>query len=150
AVWDLAQGRELRRFKGFDAEVTSLAFAPDGRRLVSGLADSTLLIWDIGAPKAPKTGKLAAEALSKAWDDLAGSDGPRAFQAQWALVTVPDATLALFQKHLKPAQPADPRRLQTLIDNLDSPQFTVRSAANKELEQLGHLAAGGLRQALAK
>ncbi len=149
-VWDLAHGRELRRFKGFDAEVSWLAFAPDGRRLVSGLADSTLLIWDVGAPPTPQTGKLAAEALAKAWDELAGNDAPRAFRARWALVSAPDAALALFQKHLKPTRPADPGRLQKLIDDLESQQFPVRSAANKELEDLGELAAGALRQALAK
>jgi hypothetical protein len=148
-VWDLAQGRELRRFKGFDAGVSWLAFAPDGRRLVSGLYDSTLLIWDVGAP-APSTDKLGAEALAKAWDDLAGSDAPRAFRARWALGSVPDATLTLVQKHIKPAQPADPRLLQKLIVDLESQQFSVRNAANKELEELGDLAAAALRKAGAK
>src|SRR5207245_1578355 len=44
-VWDLCRGREARRFKGYDAEVTWLAFSPDGRRLVSGQDDSTMLVW---------------------------------------------------------------------------------------------------------
>ena len=72
-VWDLAQGREWRHFKGADAEVSWLAFTPDGRRLVSGLADSTLLIWEVGAQR-PREQQLAADALAKAWDDLAGND----------------------------------------------------------------------------
>lgn len=148
-VWDLAQGRELRRFKDFDAGVTWLAFTPDGRRLVSGLADSTLLVWDIGAAT-PPSGKLGAEALARAWDDLAARDAPRAFQARWARGSAPDAALALFQKHLKQVRPADPRQLQKLIDDLESEEFPVRSAASKELEELGDLAAGALRQALAK
>jgi WD40 repeat protein len=149
-ICDLFQGGELRRFKGLDSEVTWLAFAPDGRRLVSGLADSTLLIWDVGAPAAPRTGKLAAEAVAKAWDDLAGSDAARAFQARWAFVRAPDTALAHIQKHLKPARPADPKRLQKLVADLDSQQFPVRSAATKELEDLGQLAAGALRQVLTK
>jgi len=65
-------------------------------------------------------------------------------------VSVPDATLALFEKQLKPVRSADPQRLQKLIDDLESQQFPVRTAANKELEELGGLAAGALRQALAK
>jgi RNA polymerase sigma factor (sigma-70 family) len=36
-LWDLTIGKELHRFKGFDSSVTSLAFSPDSRRLVSGL-----------------------------------------------------------------------------------------------------------------
>lgn len=149
-VWDLAQHRVVRRFKGFDAEVTWLAFAPEGRRLVSGLADSTLLIWEVGAPEAPPTTKLGAEALAKAWDDLAGSDAPRAFRARWELANEPKATLTLFQKHLKSAPPSDARRLQKLIDDLDSQLFPVRTAANRELEELGDLAAGALRQVTTK
>jgi WD40 repeat protein len=149
-IWDLFQGGELRRFKGLDSVVTWLAFAPDGRRLVSGQADSTLLIWYVGARATPHAGKLAVEAVAKAWDDLAGSDAALAFQARWALVRVPDTTLAHFQKHLKPARPADPKHLQKLIADLDSQQFPVRSAANKELEELGDLAAGALRQVQTK
>ena len=149
-VWNLAQGREVRRFKDLDAEITSLAFTPDSQRLVSGLADSTLLIWDATDPAPPKAAKLTADAIAKAWDDLAGADAPRAFRAQGVLVSDPDATLALFQKQLKPVRPADVRRLQKLIDDLESQQFPVRNAANKELEDLGGLAAARLRQALSK
>ena len=88
--------------------------------------------------------------MAKAWDDLAGSDAARAFRAQWALVSMPEATLTLFQKHLKPALPVDPQRLQKLLEDLESQKFPVRNAANKELEELGALATGALRQALAK
>jgi WD40 repeat protein len=151
-VWNLAQGREVRRFKDLDAEVTSLAFTPDSQRLVSGHADSTLLVWDATDPAPPKAAKLTADGLAKAWDDLAGAGAaaPRAFRARGALVSDPVATLALFHKQLKPVRPADPRRVQKLIDDLESQQFAVRNAANKELEELGGLAAGALRQALAK
>src|SRR5260370_13837760 len=71
-IYDLAAGRELRRFKDFDAEVTSLAFSPDGRRLLSGLADSTLLLWDLNPPGTAKIGKITAEEASQARSDLAG------------------------------------------------------------------------------
>src|SRR5262249_22321118 len=59
-IYDLAAGRDLRHFKDFGAEVTWLSFSPDGRRLVSGLQDSTLLIWDVGSLPTPK-GKLGTE-----------------------------------------------------------------------------------------
>jgi WD40 repeat protein len=149
-VWDLAQHRELRRFKGFDSEVTSLAFAPNRRQIVSGLADSTFLIWDVGTPAMPETGKLGAKEMAKSWDDLAGNDAPQAFRARWTLASASDATLALFRTRLKPAQPADSGRLQKLVEDLDSQQFAVRNAANKELEGLGDLAADALRQVVEK
>jgi hypothetical protein len=148
-VWDLVHACEVVRFKGHDAEVTWLTFTPNGRRLISGLADSTFLVWDVEPPK-PENDKPDADAVTKAWDDLAGSDAARAFRARWALVSAPDTTLAHFQKHLKPTQPADPKILQKLIGDLDSQQFAIRNAANKELEELGDLASGALRQHLKK
>jgi RNA polymerase sigma factor (sigma-70 family) len=43
-VWDLWRGKEWQRFSGFDAEAATLAFSPDGKHLVSGLTNSTLLV----------------------------------------------------------------------------------------------------------
>ena len=149
-IYDLAAGRELRRFKDFDAEVTSLAFSPDGRRLVSGLADSTLLIWDVNPPAIPKNGKITAEMVAQAWSDLAGSDGSRAFRARWALAAAPETALSLLQKRLQPVQPAVSKRLRKLITDLNSERFIVRQQAQKELEAIGELAAPALKQALAE
>jgi WD40 repeat protein len=37
----------LARWEGHDADVTALAFRPDGRTLVSGAADGMLKLWDL-------------------------------------------------------------------------------------------------------
>jgi WD40 repeat protein len=34
-------------FEGHEAEVTSIAFSPDGARIVSGSLDTTTRIWDV-------------------------------------------------------------------------------------------------------
>ena len=149
-VWDLAQGREWRRFKEFDGEVTWLAFSPDGRRLVSGHADSTLLVWDVPAAAPVRNDKLPPETLSKAWADLAGGDAPSAFRARWTLSGAQEAALPLLAKHLQPARPADRKPLEKLLAELDSDQFETRTAAQKELEKLGELATPALRDMLAK
>jgi WD40 repeat protein len=149
-VYNLAAGREVRRFKHIGAEVTCLTFSPDGRRLVSGLADSTLLIWDVATPALEKKSKLGAEAAAQAWTDLAGKDAPRAFRARWALVAAPETAVPLLQKRLQPVQPADSKRLRRLIANLDDKRFPVRQEAQRELEEIGELAAPALKQALAK
>jgi RNA polymerase sigma factor (sigma-70 family) len=44
---DAATGREVRKIEGFKGTVRSLAFMPDGKRLVSGMSDSSALIWDL-------------------------------------------------------------------------------------------------------
>ncbi len=46
-VWDLKTGKEINQFEGHRAEVTSLAFSPDNKRLVSASKDSTALVWDL-------------------------------------------------------------------------------------------------------
>jgi hypothetical protein len=147
-VWDLRHGREWRRFKGFDAEVIDLTFSPDGRQLISGLSDSTLLIWDVGR-RDTSTSKLDAERLTKVWADLAGADAPRAFRARGTLAAAPEETVLFLKEHLHPAQSADAEHLRHLLTDLASDEFTVREKARKALEELGDLAEPALRQTLA-
>ena len=47
AVWSVARGEQVRVIEGFRGSVCSLAFLPDGKRLVSGMDDTTALVWDL-------------------------------------------------------------------------------------------------------
>src|SRR5262249_7931283 len=46
-VWDRQTWRKVNAFRGHTDEVATLAFSPDGRRLVSGGKDSTIKVWDL-------------------------------------------------------------------------------------------------------
>jgi WD40 repeat protein/serine/threonine protein kinase len=46
AVWDATSGEQLLTPKGDTGGVWSVAFSPDGKRIVSGNTDRTLKVWD--------------------------------------------------------------------------------------------------------
>lgn len=46
-IWNLSQKRISQVFQGHKSEIYSLAFSPDGRRLVSGSGDKTARMWDL-------------------------------------------------------------------------------------------------------
>jgi WD40 repeat protein len=52
-----ATGEELVSFRGFDSQVTTLAFSADNKLLLTGMFDTTALIWDIFAAPGGKAGK---------------------------------------------------------------------------------------------
>ncbi len=68
-LWDVATGRELRRFIGHANWVTSVAFSPDGRFALSGSQNNTMKLWDVATGKELRsfsghTGNVASVAFS--------------------------------------------------------------------------------------
>ena len=45
-VWDLTTGQETLTLTGHTTAVASLAFSPDGHRLITASTDMTVRIWD--------------------------------------------------------------------------------------------------------
>jgi RNA polymerase sigma factor (sigma-70 family) len=151
-LWELASGREVLRrprpepFHSIfrNAFASSLAFAPDGRHLVTGLPDSTVLLWDLAPPHDPKP-----RVLDHLWADLAGDDGPQSYAAIWALSRGPAAKVVSFiRERLPVARGPDAERLRRLLRELDSDDFEVRRTALRTLEGMRDEARPALRQAL--
>jgi WD40 repeat protein len=145
SFWDLATN-EIQKLAGPGRPIALLACAPDGRSLACAYRDATVLIWDMAAVTSkplPNDPSL----LPKYWQDLGAADGAAAWKAHWGLAgTV--GTVAFLSKHLHPARAVDLSPLGQRIKELDSPRFTVREQAMKDLEHMGQAAEAALREAL--
>jgi hypothetical protein len=149
-LWDVATGRQAHTFGGHHAKVTSLAFAPDGSRLASGLRDSTVLLWEVPRRVGMDVAAARPAELAALWSDLAGGNAHKAHRAGWRLVAAAQDAVPFLAKRVRAAPPLDGKRWSKLIADLDSDEFAVRTAAYRELERLTEgLQPDLLRKALA-
>lgn len=150
-LWDAATGKVLTKLEGHSADVTALAFSPDARVLITGLQDSTIVVWDVSKFRnlpMPGPRQLGQQGFAGLWDDLAG-DATTAQRAVWTLASAPADALAFLRERLKPAPPVDPKHVARWIDDLGSAEFAVRRTATDELKRLDLLAFDAVRKALA-
>jgi RNA polymerase sigma factor (sigma-70 family) len=150
SLWDLQLGKEVRRIRGFDANVVELAFSPDGRRLVSGLSDSTLLVWDVAGQNHPAQHiELNAAEINAAWLDLAHADAASAFRARKLLAGSPGRAAQFLKEKLKPEAPPNAAVVKKLIANLGGDRFAEREKAQTELSAIGEPVEQALQDVLA-
>jgi len=48
-LWDVANGKELRTFRGHTLYVRSVVFSPDGKQVLTASADRTTRLWDVAS-----------------------------------------------------------------------------------------------------
>jgi RNA polymerase sigma factor (sigma-70 family) len=150
-LWDLASGKELAHYQGQESFVHALSFFPDGKRLATGMVDSTILLWDVAPAfrNASLPAKaLATEDLEQYWVDLAGGDAHKARAALWALAGAPALSVPWMQQRLRPREPAKPEKIAQVIADLESGTFAVREAASQLLRDLDTESEPALRRAL--
>ena len=46
-LWDIATGKELRRFVGHNAGVRTISLSPNGKYMLTASEDSTARLWDL-------------------------------------------------------------------------------------------------------
>src|SRR5258708_8705886 len=110
-LWDLPAGKEIARLEGHRGWVLSVAFSPDGRRLVSGGLDTTALVWDVSrfrhrtAPQAT----LSATDRDQCLGDL-GGDAASGQRALGRLLSSQKDPVKLLRDRVKPAERPAPTR----------------------------------------
>ncbi len=97
-VYDVLTGRQLHAFRGHLRDTIAVAFSADGRRLVSGSSDTTMLVWDVAASvqRNKPASTPNAQAIAAAWDDLAAKDAQKGLQAVRVLLEAPGPAVSLF------------------------------------------------------
>jgi WD40 repeat protein len=50
-LWDMATGKEARRFAGLSDKIKSVAFSPDGKTLAAASRDGRIALWQTGTGK---------------------------------------------------------------------------------------------------
>jgi WD40 repeat protein len=153
SVFESHTGRERWRFEGHDANVTCAAFSADGRRLVTGSEDSTLLVWDLtGLDRQGKFPRRNPDPIHVAccWQDLAGDRPAYARSALWEMVAAGDASVEYLSERLDLVTDEEIRRIPELVSRLDDDSFLERRAAARELERIGSPALADLKRAYDK
>jgi hypothetical protein len=148
-VWDLTNNEELPPLIGHQGMVRAVAFAPDGRRLLSFDSAGLKLTWSV--PRIVKSAgaklpRLTAEEFDELWDELGDADAFNSYRAIRHMAAEPQRALALLSKHLQPVPSGDSQRLEKLVADLQNPNAGVRRKAMTELRQLGEAALGALSQ----
>jgi hypothetical protein len=145
AIWETGSGKRVLSFA--QAGVRSLAFAPDSKTIATGLANGTIVIWDLSPEKLDLNIKLSAAELREAWSRLTGSEGDRAYEALWRLTAAKADAVPFLSAQLKTIAPVSDEHIQRLIADLDASRYAARETASRELADLGDRAIPALRAA---
>lgn len=130
--------------------VTTLAFSPDGRHLVSGHEDGLCLVWDVDQLIAQGRSQAAPpDVADDLWAALGESDAATAGRAADELARHPSVTVRLLAEVLKPDADPDPKAVAALIEKLGDAEFVIRERAEKGLRAWRELVAPQLKQATA-
>jgi WD40 repeat protein len=143
-VWEVATGRQVRRFDGHNTGVAQVAVAPDGRSAFSSGADGFVYQWDL--TPAPYVG--SKRQLDDLWAAAAEIDPALAVPAAWAIVTSSAASQAFVAQRLPPFAAARREQIAKWLVDLDSANFAEREVATKALAAQGRTVERYLRDAL--
>lgn len=149
--WDVMTGEATGEVAGHPDGVTLLRYSPDGKVLISGGDDSTLLSWDVGANRKSRFSRkidLTPGEFETLWKDLEAKEAAVAYKAIGKLSNASSQAAALLGERLEQQDRDILKRIAALIKQLDDDRFSAREEATVELTKLGERAEPALRNAL--
>ncbi len=147
---DALTGQLVHVFDGHAVNLICLAFSPDGKRLVSSSADTTMLVWDVAGVLARqrRPDVPTDTALNAAWTDLGSHDQARVCSAMAVLIDFPGRSVPLLRMRLRPVTAVDVTKIARHVAELDSDDLATRERASRELEKADEQAKETLRRLL--
>jgi WD40 repeat protein len=136
-LWDVVGEKQFASFSAHERPMYTVEYTPDGKRLITGSMDATLLAWDMTAPERRSRElvrtALTKEELTRLWNVLRDGTAAEAYKAKWALVADPEATVAFLRGKFETAKQTSPEKIKAWLTDLDSPKYPTREAAEKNL-----------------
>ena len=152
-LWDLLTRQAIHRIEGHSESVTSGAFSPVSLKLAtgaSGPSDSSVILWDFSKflfPSDPKA--VTAESFEESWRQLGSALAEQGLNAVNDLRYSADVIKPLLSDRIGLLEDAiSEELLQTWVEALDDPSFTIREQATEKLLKVRGLADALLRQTL--
>jgi hypothetical protein len=166
-LWDPATGAELAAldYRSPGTFSGGIAFAPHGVRLATTTSEGQVLEWDltqmsfwkklVATPLPNATAPAAADEqpalseieLNRLWDDLAGTDGAKAYRATWTLALHHHDALPLLRERLRPARAPADGEVARLLVGLDDADYPTRQRCSAALAQFARQIVPDLRAA---
>jgi len=128
--------------------VTSVAFAPDGRRFVACSSDAPGYVWDLYGHLTGKSAALSADDFKGVWKDLADADPEVEFRAVCRLAAAGDGAVSHLRSVLKAVPTADAAKVERWITDLGADRFALREQAAAELAKVADQIRPRLRKTL--
>lgn len=150
-LWDAFTGKKIGTLNGHRGSIKSLCFSADGRFLVSGSSDTTVLIWDYRnmiQKRAGKPADLTQERLQEIWKDMQSNDAAVGYAAVSSLLKAPNQAVSFLLQKVVPMTAKDHARFEAWVDKLDDVSFHERDRAQADLNAVRDLAEPVLRKAL--